>query len=88
MVAAVGNTAEGIINANHKAIVEVLVEIHFEVIARRNAMFVRNQIAGQLGTLWTDERRHIISFARAHGTLGIGKSLWPISKASWFNTKG
>ena len=51
MVAAVGNTAEDTINANYKAIVEVFVEVYFEVIARRNAMFVRSQIAGQLGTL-------------------------------------
>ena len=51
IVAVVGNTAEGTINANYKAIMEVLVEVYFKVIARRNAMFVRNQIAGQLGTL-------------------------------------
>ena len=47
----VGNTAEGTININYKAIIEVLIEVHFKVIARRNAMFVRNQIAGQLGIL-------------------------------------
>ena len=51
MVDVVGNTAEGIINVNHEAIVEVFVEVHFKVIARRNAIFVRNQIAGQLGIL-------------------------------------
>ena len=45
IVAVVGNTVEDTINANYKAIVEVFVEVHFEVIARRNAMFVRNQIA-------------------------------------------
>ena len=50
-MAAVGNMAEGIINANYKAIIEVLIEVYLKVIARRNAMFVRNQIAGQLGTL-------------------------------------
>jgi len=74
MVAVVGNTAEGTIN-DHKAKVEVFVEVHFKVIIKRNVMFVRNQIAGQLGILWTDKRRHIISFARAHKMLGIGKSL-------------
>ena len=42
----VGNTAKGIINVNYKAIVEVLMEVHFKVIIRRNAMFIRNQIAG------------------------------------------
>jgi len=82
IVDVVGNMAKGTINVNHKAIVEVLMEVHFKVIARRNAIFVRNQIAGQLGILWTDERRHIINFARAHSILGIGRSLWPISKAS------
>ena len=42
MVAVVGNTAEGIINVNHKIIIEVLVEIYFKVIARRSTTFVRN----------------------------------------------
>ena len=41
----VGNTAEGIININYKAIVEVLIEVHFKVIARRNIIFIRSQIA-------------------------------------------
>ena len=54
---------------------EVLVKVHFKVIARRNVMFVRSQIANQLGIPWTDERRHIISSARAHGMLGIGRLL-------------
>jgi len=85
-MAIVGNMAEGTIN-DHKAKMEVLVEVHFKVIVKRNVMFVRNQIAGQLGILWTDKRRHIISFARAHKMLGIGRLLQPISKASWFNMK-
>ena len=42
IVATVGNTAEGIINTNYKAIIEVFIEIHFKVIARRNAIFVRS----------------------------------------------
>ena len=42
---------EGTINANYKAIIEVLIEVYFKVIARRNAIFIRSQIAGQLGTL-------------------------------------
>ena len=41
----VGNTAEGTININYKAIIEVLVEVYFKVIARKNAIFVRSQIA-------------------------------------------
>ena len=50
-MAIVGNTAEGIINANYKAIMEVLIEVYLKVIARRNAIFIRSQIASQLGTL-------------------------------------
>ena len=42
MVVAVGNTVKGIINANYKTIIEVLIEVYFEVIARRNAIFIRN----------------------------------------------
>jgi len=44
MVAVVGNTVEGTIN-NYKAKVEVLMEVYSKVIARRSAMFIRNQIA-------------------------------------------
>ena len=39
-----GNIVEGIIN-NYKAKAEVLVEVYFEVIARRSATFIRNRIA-------------------------------------------
>jgi hypothetical protein len=42
MVAVVGNIVEGIININYKAIIEVLIEVHFKVIARKNAIFIRN----------------------------------------------
>ena len=35
IVATVGNIAEGTINANYKAIVEVLIEVYFEVIVRK-----------------------------------------------------
>ena len=44
MVAVVGNMVEGIIN-NYKAKVEVLVEVYFEVIAKKSATFVRSRIA-------------------------------------------
>ena len=64
IVAVVGNTAKGIININYKVIVEVLVEIHFEIIVKRNVTFIRSQIAGQLGTPLISERGYIISFAR------------------------
>ena len=40
----VGNIAEGIINVNYKAIIEVLIEVYFEVITRRSTMFIRSQI--------------------------------------------
>jgi hypothetical protein len=42
MVDVVGNTAKGIINVNYKAIMEVLIEVYFEVIARRNVIFIRS----------------------------------------------
>jgi len=44
MVAVVGNIAEGTIN-NYKVKVEVLIKVHFKVITRRSATFIRNQIA-------------------------------------------
>jgi hypothetical protein len=36
--------AEGTININYKAIMEVFIEVYFEVIARRNIIFIRSQI--------------------------------------------
>ena len=42
IMAAVGNTAEGTINTNYKAIIEVLIEVYFKVIARRNTIFIRS----------------------------------------------
>jgi len=42
MVAVVGNTAKGIINVDYKVIMEVLIEVHFKVIARRSATFIRS----------------------------------------------
>ena len=42
MVAVVGNIAEGTINVDYKVIMEVLIEVYFEVIARRSATFVRS----------------------------------------------
>ena len=44
MVATVGNTVEGIININYKAIIKVLIKVYFKIIAKRNAIFVRSQI--------------------------------------------
>jgi len=34
--------AKGIININYKAIMEVLIEVYFKVIARRSAIFIRS----------------------------------------------
>jgi len=45
MVAGVGDIVEGIINIDYKAIVEVLVEVYLKTINRRNATFIRSQIA-------------------------------------------
>ena len=41
-MAVVGNIVEGIINVNYKAIIEVLTEVYFKVIARRGAIFIRS----------------------------------------------
>ena len=51
IVAVVGNTVEDTINTNYKAIIKALIEVYFKVIARRNTIFIRSQIASQLGTL-------------------------------------
>jgi hypothetical protein len=42
MVAIVGNTEEGTININYKAIMEVLMEVYFEIIARKSTMFIKS----------------------------------------------
>ena len=42
IVVVVGITVEGIINVNHKATIEVLMEVYFKVIARRSAIFIRS----------------------------------------------
>jgi len=70
-VAVVGNTVKGTININYKAIMEVLIEVYFKVIARRSATFIKSQIASQLNTPLISERRHIISFVRVQETLEI-----------------
>ena len=42
MAAVVGNTVKGIINVDHKAIMEVLMEVYFKVITKKNAIFIRS----------------------------------------------
>jgi hypothetical protein len=63
-VAVVGNIAEGIINVDYRAIMEVFVEVYSEVIIRRSAMYVKSQIVSQLDTPLMSERRYIISSVR------------------------
>ena len=41
-MAVVGNTVEGTINANYKAIMEVFIKIYFKVTTKRNAIFIRS----------------------------------------------
>ena len=64
IVAVVGNMVKGIINISYKAIIEVPIEVHFKVIARKSATFVKSQITNQLDTPLISERRYIISFVR------------------------
>ena len=45
-MAAVGNTVKDIINTNYKVIMEVLIKVYFKVIAKKNTIFIKNQIAG------------------------------------------
>jgi hypothetical protein len=42
MVAVVGNTAKGTINIDYKVIIKVLIEFYFEIIARKNTIFIRS----------------------------------------------
>ena len=42
IVAIVGNTVKGIININYKAIIEALIKVYSEVIAKRNAISIRS----------------------------------------------
>ena len=42
-MAVIGNIKEGTININYKAIIEVLIEVYFKVIAR-STTFIKNLI--------------------------------------------
>ena len=44
-MAIVGNIVEGTINTNYKAIIEVFIEVYLKVIIKRNAIFIKSQIA-------------------------------------------
>ena len=60
----VGNMAKGIINISYKAIIEVLIEVYFEIIIKRSTIFIKSQIANQLDTPLISKRRYIISFIK------------------------
>jgi hypothetical protein len=81
-VAIVGNIAEGTINVNYRAIMEVLIEVYSEVITRRSTIYIRSQIASQLDTPLISKKRYTISSIRVQETSEIIKSLRPTSKAS------
>ena len=66
---------KGIINISYKAIVEVLVEVYFKVIARKSAIFIESQIVSQLDTPLISKRRYIMSFIKVQETLEIVKLL-------------
>jgi hypothetical protein len=42
IVAVVDNMAKDITNINYKTIIKVLMEIYFKIIAKRNAIFIKN----------------------------------------------
>ena len=41
-MAVVGDMVKDIISVDYKAIIEVFIEVYFEVIARKNIMFMRS----------------------------------------------
>ena len=41
-MAIIGNIVKGIFNINYKAIIEVLIEVYFKVIAKKSTIFIRN----------------------------------------------
>ena len=82
MVAVVGNTAKSTINVSYKTIVEVLMKVHFKIIARKSVTFVRNQIVGQLDTPLMSKKRYITSFVKVQEMSKIIRLLQPTSKAS------
>ena len=75
------NIVKGIININHKPIIEVFMEVYFKIIIKRSTIFIGSQIANQLGIFLISERRYIISFTKVQEMLKIVRSLWPTFKA-------
>ena len=44
-MAVIGNTAKGTINVNYKVIMEAFIKVYFKVIAQKNTISIRSQIA-------------------------------------------
>ena len=42
MVAVVRNIVKGTINISYKAIIEVLIEVYFKIIAKRSTIFIKS----------------------------------------------
>ena len=42
IVVIVKTIVEGIINVNYKPIIEVLIEVYFKIIARKNTIFIKS----------------------------------------------
>ena len=42
IIAVVGNTVKGTININYKAIIKVLIEVHFKIIAKKSVIFIKS----------------------------------------------
>jgi len=41
-MAVVGDIVKGIISVNYKVIIEVLIEVYFKVVTRKNTIFVKS----------------------------------------------
>ena len=41
-MAVVGNIVKDIININYKVIIEVLIEVYFKVITKKNSIFIKS----------------------------------------------
>ena len=42
IVAIIGNTVKGIININYKAIIKILIEVYFKIIAKKSTIFIKS----------------------------------------------
>ena len=44
-MAIINNIVKGIINIDYKVIIKALIEVYFKVTAKKNAIFIKSQIA-------------------------------------------